>query len=161
MLTDGPDSGSLGKSGGDGSEVLPSPSPTPSSLTELIEEEPYAGDLASPPAANESRDGLVDAFPSHVLLVPDGAQVRSSSVTADGAVVQATLDAAAPGTCTEALISYRGWFSRGGFAETSTSESADRAQLSFTRGSEAVSLSTVTGVDACDITIVAVLEVTS
>lgn len=114
--------------------------------------------MTSAPAGG-SGQGIVETFPSDVILVPESSHVRSTSVSSDNGLVQVTLDAAVPTTCAETLVDYRGWFGRGGFVETSTSESADRAQVSFTRGGDVVTLTTLAGADACDVAVVAVLEV--
>lgn len=156
--TDGPATGSLGQSGGDGSEVLPETTETPTSLGNLLEDSPGAAELTTAPP-NQSGEGIVDAFPTDVILVPSDSEVLSSSVTSDGTRVQAALDATAASSCADLLIAYRSWFTRGDFTETTTSETADHAQLTFTRGTESATLTTTTERDGCTIALIAVLEV--
>lgn len=151
--------GSGGASGGQGSEVLPAPTDTPTSLGQLIVDEPAAAVLAvAPPDASDT--GLVEGFPSEVILIPDGATVQSSSVSSADGRAQAVLDASVPGGCGDVLITYRGWFGRGGFDETATSEGADRSQLAFARGPESVTLSTITADGSCTVGLLASLVVT-
>lgn len=156
--TDGPGTGSLGQSGGDGSEVLPEATGAPTSLADLLEDSPGAAELTTAPP-NQSDAGIVEAFPTDVILVPSDFEVLSSSVSSDGTRVQAALDATAASSCADLLIAYRSWFTRGDFAETTTSETADHAQLTFTRGTESATLSTTTEHGGCTIALIAVLEV--
>lgn len=158
--TDAPGEGSDAGSGGKGSEVLPEATDTPTSLGELLADDGSAGRLTAPPAT-ASEAGLVDSFPTEILMVPEGANVRSSSVSADGSRAQATLDASVPGTCADALIAYRGWFTRGGFQETETSETGDASRLAFARENDSVTLTTASGDQACTVGLFAVLEVTA
>lgn len=150
--------GSGGRTGGEGSEVVPEASPAPSSLADLLPDDPPAAErLASPPQDATASTGLAKDFPTTVLLVPDGATVRSSSVTSDGGRTQLAIDAAVPGACGDLLVELRGWFGGGGFTETATAETAERADLTFSRDDGHVTVAAVAGQDACDLVQLGVL----
>ncbi|WP_425956183.1 hypothetical protein [Xylanimonas sp. McL0601] len=143
-----------GQSRGDGSELVPEATPSPSSLADLLPSDPpAAGRLPTPPADASAASGLAAGFPTGVLYVPEGASVLSSAVTTNSGRSQLALDATVPGPCSGLLADLRAWFTAGNFTEgADTRETPARADLTFTRDDGHVTVAAVTADDACRLT---------
>ncbi|MFD6176665.1 MULTISPECIES: hypothetical protein [unclassified Isoptericola] len=146
--TSDPTAGSGGQSGGDGSEVAPPAKASATGLGDLLADVPAAGRLTHAPRSGNATDRLVVGFPDGVVLVPEDATVRSSSVTREKRRVQAALAAGVPRPCADVLLAYRSWFTSGGFAEAPRRGEAAGTLARFTRGTGSSAESVTVAADA-------------
>ncbi|WP_125778236.1 hypothetical protein [Antribacter gilvus] len=141
-----------GQTGGEGSESLPTQAATEGPLGDLAAAAPVAGRRSAAPASGAA-EGLAPGFPADVVTVPDGLSVVTSSLSVEGARYQVTLDGRADGGCGPLLVSYRTWFTGGGFVESTTDVAPGSTTATFVRDDGSVVVDAEEQDGACRVTL--------
>ena len=101
------------------------------------------------PASNSAEGDLVDGFPTTAIGTAPGSTISGSSVSSEGARLQATLTARSTLTGTDVLGYYRTAFAQLGLYDVAAPAAAGSSALAFTRDENSVTITVTERAGGC------------